>query len=535
MVRVRAFTALMGAALAAVLSLAAVPANADSMVQLQVVIQPRNGNSDARPIALDPGDPLTLGSQIALIVKATADATIDIRYLPSDGKPAILADHLRLKAGETKRLPEDPGNWYQISSGNGEERMIAEDASGAQLAAISYRIVQSTPAQIGNLTLGSSSQASSAGGVDLGQYAQAPDAVAKSEAVSKAMEQAPAPSGNGRRVGSDVFKKVAPGVVLVVNGDFIGAGAVLDESGLIVTNHHVVAGADTVSVIFMPPPGVDVESAKAYDAAVERIDVIADLALIRIKSPPANMTLVALGDPSSVEVGEEVNAIGHPHGEYWSYTRGYVSQIRPKYGWYDSHYDHQADVIQTQTPINPGNSGGPLLDDEGRLIGINSFVDSDAQGLNYAVSVDEVTRVMKMPGDRLADGTIIAASTDTSTDSNAQPDSTKVQSPASTTNANYQTWTYDDNGDGKPDRWGVDMDKDGKPDLFLVDSDGDGKADYGLVDRNEDGKPEARIIYGDRSKNECDVWEIDQNEDGKTDAIGMDYDYDGKPDVVRPE
>ncbi|HVT54168.1 MAG TPA: trypsin-like peptidase domain-containing protein [Dongiaceae bacterium] len=523
--------ALLGAVLAAALSLACVSALADPAVQLKVIVQPRNASSDARPIALDPGDPLTLGSQIALVVKATADATINIRYLPSDGQPAMLAQNLALKAGETKRLPEDPGNWYQISSGNGEERMIAEDAAGTQIAAVAYRIVQSTPEQVGNLTLGSSSQASSAGGVDLSQYAQAPDVVAKSEAVSKTMEQAPAASANSRSIGSDVFKKVAPGVVLVVNGDFIGAGAVLDQSGLIITNHHVVAGADTVSVIFMPPPGVDVESAKAYDATVERVDVIADLALIRIKNPPANMTLVTLGDPSTVEVGEEVNAIGHPHGEFWSYTRGYVSQIRPKYGWYDSHYDHTADVIQTQTPINPGNSGGPLLDDEGRLIGINSFVDSSAQGLNYAVSVDEVTRVMKMTGDRLADGTMVATSEDTG----AQPQSAKVQSTASTTNANYQTWTYDDNGDGKPDRWGVDMDKDGKPDLFLVDSDGDGKADYGLVDRNEDGKPEAKIIYGDRSKGECDVWEIDENEDGKTDAIGMDYDYDGKPDVVRPE
>ena len=352
MMRLWAVMALVGA----VLGFTGVPAGADSAVQLQVVIQPHNGNNDARPIGLDPGDPLTLGSQIALVVKATADATVNIRYLPSDGKPAVLAQNLSLKAGETRRLPDDPGNWYQISSGNGEERMIAEDAAGTQLAAVSYRIVQATPAQVGNLTLGSSgssSQTSSAGGVDLGQYVQAPDAVAKSEAVSKAMEQAPAPSANSRSVGSDVFKKVAPGVVLVVNGDFIGAGAVLDQSGLIITNHHVVASADTVSVIFMPPPGVDVESAKAYDATVERIDVIADLALIRVKNPPADMTLVTLGDPSSVEVGEEVNAIGHPHGEFWSYTRGYVSQIRPKYGWYDSHYDHQADVIQTQTLQNP--------------------------------------------------------------------------------------------------------------------------------------------------------------------------------------
>ncbi|HVZ00210.1 MAG TPA: trypsin-like peptidase domain-containing protein [Dongiaceae bacterium] len=531
MLRLRAFMALVGVAFAAALSLVSTGVQADPTVKLQVVIQPRNGSSDARPIALDPGDPLTLGSQIAVMITATADATVNIRYLPSDGQPAMLAQNLALKAGETKRLPDNAGKWYQISSGNGEERMIAEDAGGQQLAAVAYRIVQSTPTQIGNLTLGSSSQATSAGGVDLGQYAQAPDAVAKSEAISKAMEQAPGASANSRSVGSDVFKKVAPGVVLVVNGDFIGAGAVLDQSGLIVTNHHVVAGADEVSVIFMPPPGVDVESAKAYDATVERVDVVADLALIRIKNPPADMTLVTLGDPSSVEVGEEVNAIGHPHGEFWSYTRGYVSQIRPKYGWYDSHYDHQADVIQTQTPINPGNSGGPLLDDEGRLIGINSFVDSGAQGLNYAVSVDEVTRVLKMTGDRLADGTMLAASADTS----AQPEGTKVQSPTSSGNPDFQTWTYDDNGDGKPDRWGVDLDKDGKPDLFLVDQDGDGKADFGLVDRNEDGKPEARIIYGNKSKNECDVWEIDDNEDGKTDAIGMDYDYDGKPDVVRPE
>jgi hypothetical protein len=280
----------------------------------------------------------------------------------------------------------------------------------------------------------------------------------------------------------------------------------------------------------MPAAGASVDSAKTYDATVDRIDVVTDLALIRIKNPPQDMTLVTLGDPTSVEIGEEVNAIGHPHGEFWSYTRGYVSQIRPKYGWDDSFYAHEADVIQTQTPINPGNSGGPLLDDEGELIGINSFVDSDAQGLNYAVSVDEVTRVMKMNGDRLADGTLVEAK---ATESNESAD--KVQSePASSGDGDYQTWSFDDNNDGKTDRWGVDVSKDGKPDLYLIDQDGDGEADYGLLDRNQNDKPEARIIYGDETTGECDVWEIDDNEDGKPDSIGMDYDYDGKPDVIRP-
>jgi hypothetical protein len=283
----------------------------------------------------------------------------------------------------------------------------------------------------------------------------------------------------------------------------------------------------------MPPAGAAVDGAKAYDATVERIDVVADLALIRIKNPPPDMTVVALGDPSSVEVGEEVNAIGHPHGEFWSYTRGYVSQIRPRYGWDDSFYQHRADVIQTQTPINPGNSGGPLLDDDGALIGINSFVDASGQGLNYAVSVDEVTRVMQMHGDRLADGSVIdaSASEPAAGDAKLQP---AAASGGDNGGGDYQTWSYDDDDDGKPERWGVDLSGDGKPDLYLLDPDGDGEVDYGLLDRNQDGKPEARIIYGDESTGECDVWEIDDNEDGKPDSIGMDYDYDGKPDVIRP-
>ena len=166
------------------------------------------------------------------------------------------------------------------------------------------------------------------------------------------------------------------------------------------------------------------------------------------------------------------------------------------------------------------------------LIGINSFVDSDAQGLNYAVSVDEVTRVMKMNGDRLADGSVIEAKASESNagDATVQPASATGDSG----DGDYQTWNYDDDNDGKPERWGVDVSGDGKPDLFLLDQDGDGEVDYGLLDRNQDEKPEARIIYGDETVGECDVWEIDENEDGKPDSIGMDYDYDGKPDVIRP-
>jgi S1-C subfamily serine protease len=534
MVRIR----VLAAVLLAVLGFVTIPARAEDAVTLQLVTQPQNGGADARPINIDAGDPVTIGAKLALVVSATSDATVNIRYTPSDGAAAMLAQGIAIKAGESKRLPDD-GGWYSVTSGLGEEKVAAEDATGAVLAKTSYRIVDSSMIQIGHLatesqTGGTGARTRSIGGVTLGAYDQAQEVVAKSEAVAKTLEQAPPVNpSTSRSVGSNVFKKVANGVVLVVNGDFIGAGAILDQNGLVVTNHHVVAGADAVSVVFMPAGGASVDGAKTYDAVVERLDVIADLALIRIKNPPADMTLVRLGDPSTVEIGEEVNAIGHPHGEFWSYTRGYVSQIRPRYGWDDSFYQHRADVIQTQTPINPGNSGGPLLDDDGALIGINSFVDASGQGLNYAVSVDEVTRVMQMHGDRLADGSVIdaSASEPAAGDAKLQP---AAASGGDNGGGDYQTWSYDDDDDGKPERWGVDLSGDGKPDLYLLDPDGDGEVDYGLLDRNQDGKPEARIIYGDESTGECDVWEIDDNEDGKPDSIGMDYDYDGKPDVIRP-
>ena len=83
----------------------------------------------------------------------------------------------------------------------------------------------------------------------------------------------------------------------------------------------------------------------------------------------------------------------------WTYTKGIVGQIRNNHPWtYGDGKNRRANVIQTQTPLNPGNSGGPLLDDTGRVIGINTAVTRDKQGLNYAVAVDEVQKFLKDPG-----------------------------------------------------------------------------------------------------------------------------------------
>jgi hypothetical protein len=93
-----------------------------------------------------------------------------------------------------------------------------------------------------------------------------------------------------------------------------------------------------------------------------------------------------------IEVGADVRAIGHPNGENWTYTKGIVSSVRPDYEWSAGPGDpHRATVIQTQTPIDPGNSGGPLLSDDGKIVGVNSFIRKDAEGLNFAVAAKEIS------------------------------------------------------------------------------------------------------------------------------------------------
>jgi hypothetical protein len=126
-------------------------------------------------------------------------------------------------------------------------------------------------------------------------------------------------------------------------------------------------------------------------ADVIRFDQERDLALLRPATFPTDTRKpIELADTNDISVGADVHAIGHPTGEAWSYTKGIISQIRNGYIWEtESKIKHRADVIQTQTPINPGNSGGPLLSDDGKLIGVNSFK-AKGEALNFAVSVTDV-------------------------------------------------------------------------------------------------------------------------------------------------
>ncbi len=208
---------------------------------------------------------------------------------------------------------------------------------------------------------------------------------------------------------AQVYTAAAPAVVFIArkttNGSIsIGSGSVLTSGGLVLTNLHVVGDNPTVAVYFKPRvEGAPLTQADMRLGTVVRRDQVTDLALVQVADVPVDVKPLPLGSAADIAVGSDVHAIGHPLGEQWTYTKGIVSQIRREVDFDEGdHVKHHANVIQTQTPINPGNSGGPLLSNGGTLIGVNTFSARSSEGLNFAVSVEEVKVILNAKADRLA-------------------------------------------------------------------------------------------------------------------------------------
>lgn len=193
-----------------------------------------------------------------------------------------------------------------------------------------------------------------------------------------------------------IFRDCAPGVVYVQTKDTIGSGFIIDRGGHILTNHHVVASNQTVVVVFKPRHGEDLTKGVALKANVEKVDEVADLALLKVENPPPSISILSFGETNTLKVGMDVHSIGHPMNETWTYTRGTISAIRSNYEITIDEKPFRANVIQHQTPINPGNSGGPLLIDSCKVIGMNTFV-KGREGLNFAVSADTIRRFLEAP------------------------------------------------------------------------------------------------------------------------------------------
>ncbi len=226
------------------------------------------------------------------------------------------------------------------------------------------------------------------------------------------MTQATAEDGDGRTV-RDIYASEGRGVAFISasgvsdsssgfdqpqQGDATGSGFVVDKDGTILTNAHVVEGADSVTVSFE-------EGGEEIEAEVKGVDTSSDLAALKIDpSEVEDLAVLPLGDSSKLQVGDAVVAIGNPFGYSRTVTTGIVSGLQREITAPDGF--QISNVVQTDASINPGNSGGPLLDSQGRVIGINSQIATGggqgSVGIGFAVPVNtakELLPQLKQGGD----------------------------------------------------------------------------------------------------------------------------------------
>jgi S1-C subfamily serine protease len=210
---------------------------------------------------------------------------------------------------------------------------------------------------------------------------------------------------------SEIYSRAAPGVVQITStdnsaqdtpslspfelpnaspGQALGSGFVIDKAGHIVTNYHVIEGADQIEVSF--------SNQDTLRATLVGTDPSTDIAVLRVEATSRSLTPLVLGNSGVVRVGDPVVAIGNPFGLARTATAGIVSAVQERTIAAPNGYpiDH---VIQTDAPINSGNSGGPLLNDRAEVIGVNSQIapaqgSSGNVGIGFAVPANTVKEVV---------------------------------------------------------------------------------------------------------------------------------------------
>ncbi|MGB3516501.1 MAG: HhoA/HhoB/HtrA family serine endopeptidase [Elainellaceae cyanobacterium] len=171
-----------------------------------------------------------------------------------------------------------------------------------------------------------------------------------------------------------------------------GSGFIVDASGIVLTNAHVVSGADSVTVTL--------KDGRTLQGDVRGVDEPSDLAVVKIDG--SDLPVAPLGNSSDVEVGDWAIAVGNPLGLDNTVTLGIVSTLNRSSAQIGIP-DKRLDFIQTDAAINPGNSGGPLLNQAGEVIGINTAIRADAEGIGFAIPIDAVKAIK----DQLARGETI--------------------------------------------------------------------------------------------------------------------------------
>ena len=328
-----------------------------------------------------------------------------------------------------------------------------------------------------------------------------------------------------RGIGQNIFKSAAPATAIVVAEEGMGSGFLINMNGHVVTNYHVIEKSNNsysmdIKIAFCPIDVNNLDSVKVFQAKAIKVDPTRDLALLKLNSPvdlSVSSIIEVDSDLESVEIGMDVHAIGHPDGgSYCTYTKGVVSQYKQKHEWaYSETSLHKANVIQTQTPINPGNSGGPLMNDDGNVIGINTFIMREVTGINFAVSANEIE-------DFIRNGPVA-----------------KITPQKKCTEEEQFVERIDLSENGVNDLTSYDTDCNGVADLLEFDNNEDGIVDNMIIDSNENGVPDMYVSFGthtdgDLAGKRYAIFDMDEDEDDKIDNICIDLDLDGELDHCEP-
>lgn len=276
--------------------------------------------------------------------------------------------------GDTSSFPANggPSSVYQVESQSPAQRRGRGGLAGAFAIALATALVAgggagylAGSAQSGNQ---SSTPSSAVSGNEPDQHNEL-----RNPTVA---DPAEAPAGSVEQVAAAVLPAVVSIEVATPRGSAEGSGSIISADGYVLTNHHVVAGAET--------PGskiqVSLNDGSRHDAQFVASDVNTDVGVIKIEGV-ADLPVIQFGDSDDLRVGQEVVAVGSPLGLSATVTSGIVSALnRPVRASQGGGESSLMDGIQTDAAINPGNSGGPLVDMNGNLIGMNSAIASLSAG-----------------------------------------------------------------------------------------------------------------------------------------------------------
>lgn len=176
---------------------------------------------------------------------------------------------------------------------------------------------------------------------------------------------------------SGIIADVVKGVVSIGTDKAAGSGFIISKEGYIVTNAHVLTGANQIQV--------QTSDSKVYPATLIGSDGFYDVALLKIDGI---FNVLPLADSNQLQVGKKVIAIGNPYGLSFTVTEGIISAL------HRTGPNGKTEYVQTDVSLNPGNSGGPLIDTQGRIIGINNFKVGSAENLGFALESNSLKRVV---------------------------------------------------------------------------------------------------------------------------------------------